>query len=89
MPLKPLGTFAGTGETLANMVAKGRCTIDDLDHRAPGSDPKFQPQNILRDWIQGNQSKWADIRAKYNLPTEPAVEARPSSRDFLTTDLPF
>lgn len=89
MPLTPLGTFAGTGETLAHMVAKGRCTIDDLDHRPPGSDLKFQPQNILRHWIQGNQSKWADIRAKYGLITEPAVEARPSPRDFLTTELPF
>jgi hypothetical protein len=89
MPLTPLGTFAGTGETLAHMVAKGRCTIDDLDQRAPGSDLKFQPQNILRNWIQGNQSKWADIRAKYHLPSEPAVEARPSLRDFLTTGLPF
>jgi hypothetical protein len=89
MPLTPLGTFAGTGETLAHMVAKGRCTLDDLDHRAPGSDPKFQPQNILRNWIQGNQSKWDTIRAKYNLPTEAAVEARPSPRDFASNDLPF
>jgi hypothetical protein len=89
MSLTPLGTFAGTGETLAHMVAKGRCTIDDLDHRAPGSDPKFQPQNILRNWIQGNQSKWDSIRAKYNLPVEPAVEARPSPRDFIPEDLPF
>jgi hypothetical protein len=89
MPLTPLGTVTGTGETLAHMVAKGCCTIDDLDHRAPGSDLKFQPQNILRLWIQGNQSKWADIRAKYNFPAEPAVEARPSPRDFSTIDLPF
>ena len=89
MPLTPLGTFAGTGETLAYMVAKGRCTIDDLDHRAPGSDPKFQPQNILRYWIQGNQAKWVEICAKYNLPAEPAVEARPSPRDFMPKELPF
>ena len=89
MPLTPLGTFAGTGETLAHMVAKGRCTIQDLDYRAPGSDSKFQPQNILRNWIQGNQSKWADICAKYNLPAEPAVEAKPSPRDFISKDLPF
>ena len=89
MPLTSLGTFAGTGETLAHMVAKGRCTIEDLDHRAPGSDPKFQPQNILRNWIQGNQSKWDSIRAKYNSPTEVAIEAGPSPRDFLPNDLPF
>jgi len=89
MALTPLGTFSGTGETLAHMVAKNRCTIDDLDHRASGSDPKFQPQNLLRNWIQGNQSKWNEIRVKYNMPSEPAVEAKPSPRDFIPEDLPF
>jgi hypothetical protein len=89
MALTPLGTFSGTGETLAHMAAKGLCTIDDLDHRPPGSDPKFQPQNLLRNWIQGNQAKWAEIRAQHNMPDEIAVEAGPSPRDFVPNDLPF
>lgn len=89
MTLHPLGTFDGTGDTLARMVAKGRCTIDDLDKPAPGSVPGYQPQNLLRDWIAVNNAKWQEIQVEYDIQPEPAVEAGPSPRDFQTIDLPF
>lgn len=89
MTLHPLGTFDGTGDTLARMVAKGRCTIDQLDHAPPGAVTGYQPRNLLRDWIIVNQSRWQKIQAEYDVQPEPAVEAGPSPRDFLTNDLPF
>ena len=89
MTLQPLGTFVGTGDTLARMVAKGRCTIDDLDHRPPGADTSYNPKNMLRDWISVNATKWQQIQDEHSYVPEPAIEAGPSPRDFLTTDLPF
>jgi hypothetical protein len=89
MTLHPLGTFDGTGKTLALMVAKGRCTIDQIDQVPPGAVTGYTPRNLLRDWINVNQAEWQEICAQYNLAPEPAVEAWPSPRDFLTTDLPF
>jgi hypothetical protein len=89
MTLKPLGTFIGTGDTLARMVAKGLCTIDDLDHRPLGADPGYNPENMLRDWISVNATKWQQIQDEYSYVPEPAVESGPSPRDFLATTLPF
>ena len=89
MTLQPLGTFVGTGETLARMVAKDRCTIDDLDHRPPGADTSYNPKNMLRDWISVNAAKWQQIQDEYSYEPEPSVEAGPSPRDFSTTNLPF
>jgi hypothetical protein len=54
MTLQSLGSFDVVGDTLARMVAKGRCTIDDLDHRPPGADTSYNPKNMLRDWISVN-----------------------------------
>ena len=89
MTLQPLGTFIGTGDTLARMVAKGRCTIDDLDHCPQGAEAGYKPKNMLRDWISVNAAKWQQIQDEYSYVPEPAVEAGPSPRDFLTTNLPF
>ena len=89
MTLQPLGTFVGTGDTLARMVAKGLCTIDDLDHRPLGAEASYHPKNMLRDWISVNAIKWQQIQDEHSYVPEPAVEAGPSPRDFLTTDLPF
>jgi len=89
MTLQALGSFDVTGETLARMVAKGRCTIEQLDHTPPGSPVGYKTRNLLRDWIPVNQSKWQDIQAEYSMDPEPTVEAWPSPRDFSTTDLPF
>ena len=89
MTLQPLGTFVGTGDTLARMVAKGRCTIDDLDHRPPGADISYNPKNILRDWIKVNATKWQEIQDEYSFVPEPAVEAGPSPRYFFTMNVPF
>lgn len=89
MTLQPLGTFDGTGDTLARMVAKGRCVINDLDNPAPGSPATYQPRNLLRDWIAVNAIKWQQIQDEYNFEPEPAVEAGPSPRDFQSNDLPF
>ena len=89
MTLQPLGTIIGTGDTLARMVAKGHCTIDDLDHCPQGVVAGYKPQNILRNWISVNATKWQQIQAEFSYVPEPAVEAGPSPRDFLTTNLPF
>jgi hypothetical protein len=89
MTLHPLGGFDSTGDTLARMVAKGRCTIEQLDHAPPGAPAGYKPRNLVRDWIAVNQSKWQSIQAEYNMEPEPAVEAWPSPRDFFTTELPF
>jgi hypothetical protein len=89
MALHALGGFDVTGDTLARMVAKGRCTIDDLDHRPPGADVNYNPRNMLRDWISVNATKWQQIQDEYSYVPEPSVEAGPSPRDFLTTTLPF
>jgi len=89
MTLHPLGTFIGTGDTLACMVAKGRCTIDDLDHAPPGASDGYTPKNILRDWITVNAARWQEIQDEYNYKPDPTVEAGPSPRDFQTTSLPF
>ena len=89
LTLQPLGTFIGTGDTLARMVAKGRCSIDDLDHEPPGTCTGYKPKNMLRGWIVVNAAKWQQIQDEYNYEPEPAVEAGPSSRDFPTTNLPF
>jgi hypothetical protein len=89
MTLHPLDTFDGAGDTLARMVAKGRCTIDDLDKAAPGSSAIYKPRNLLRDWIAVNAIKWQQIQDEYNFEPEPAVEAGPSPRDFQSNNLPF
>jgi hypothetical protein len=89
MTLQSLGSFEITGHTLACMVAKGRCTIDDLDHRPPGADTSYNPKNMLRDWISVNATKWQQIQDEHSYVPEPAVEAGPSPCDFLTTNLPF
>jgi hypothetical protein len=89
MTLQPLGTFDGTGDTLARMVAKGRCTISDLDLRPPGAQASYTPTNILRDWISVNAAKWQQIQEEYSFTPEPSVEAGPSPRDFLVDNLPF
>jgi hypothetical protein len=89
MTLQPLGTFVGNGDTLARMVAKGLCTIDDLDQRPPGADASFHPKNTLRDWILVNAARWEQIQTEYNFVPEPAIEAGPSPRDFLANNLPF
>jgi hypothetical protein len=89
MTLHALGSFDVTGDTLARMVAKGRCTIEQLDHAPPGAPAGYQPKNLLRDWIVVNQSKWQQIQSEHAMQHEPVVEAWPSPRDFSTTDLPF
>ena len=89
MTLQSLGSFDVVGDTLARMVAKGRCTIDDLDHRPPGASTSYNPKNMLRDWISVNAAKWQQIQDEYSYAPEPAVEACPSPRDFSTTNLPF
>jgi hypothetical protein len=89
MTLHALGGFDVTGDTLARMVAKGRCTIEQLDHAPPGAPAGYQPRNLLRDWVAVNKSKWQDIQDEYNFVPEPAIEAGPSPRDFLTNNLPF
>jgi hypothetical protein len=89
MTLQSLGSFEITGHTLACMVAKGLCTIDDLDHRPLGAEASYQPKNMLRDWISVNATKWQQIQDEHSYVPEPAVEAGPSPRDFLTTNLPF
>ena len=66
MTLQPLGTFIGTGDTLARMVAKGRCSIDDLDHEPPGTCTGYKPKNMLRDWIIVNAAKWQQIQDEFN-----------------------
>jgi len=89
MTLQPLGTFDGTGDTLARMVAKGLCTLSDFDKAARGSAAGYNPRNILRDWITVNDSKWKAIQDEYDIIPEPAVEAGPSPRDLLPHNLPF
>jgi hypothetical protein len=89
MTLQSLGSFEGNGETLARMVAKGLCTIDDLDKPAPGSATGYFAKNILRDWIIVNENKWKTIQDEFNMTPEPAIEVGPSPRDFLTSNLPF
>jgi hypothetical protein len=89
MTLQPLGTFVGTGDTLARMVAKGLCTIDDLDNRPLGAETSYKPKNMLRDWIKVNATKWQEIQDEYSFVPEPAVEAGPSPRDFFTMNVPF
>jgi hypothetical protein len=89
MTLQALGSFDVTGSTLALMVAKGRCTMEQLDKAPPGAAAGYQPRNLLRDWIIVNKSKWQEIQAEYFMQPDPVVEAWPSPRDFLTTNLPF
>ena len=89
MVLRPLDTFEGAGILLAKMVAKGLCTIEDLDKRPAGMPLEAKYLNLLRDWIAVNPQKWKDILDEYNVLPEPAVEAGPSPRDFLTNELPF
>lgn len=89
MTLQQIGTIVGTGPTLAGIVAKGLCTIDDLDRCPQGAVAGYKPQNILRDWISVNPTKWQQIQDEHSYVPEPAAEAGPSPRDFLTTDLPF
>ena len=89
MTLQSLGTFTGNGDTLARMVAKGLCTIDDLDHRPPGADISYNPKNMLRDWIKVNVAKWQEIQNEYSFVADPAIEAGPSPRDFFTKNVPF
>jgi hypothetical protein len=89
MVLSPLETFEGAGTLLAKMVAKGRCTIQDLDKPPAGMIPEAEYRNLLRDWIAVNPQKWNEILDEYNVSPEPAVEAGPSPRDFLTDELPF
>jgi len=89
MVLSPLETFEGAGTLLAKMVAKGRCTIEDLDKPPAGMIPEAEYRNLLRDWIAVNPQKWSEIWNEYNVSLEPAVEAGPSPRDFLTNGLPF
>ena len=66
MTLQSLGSFEITGHTLACMVAKGHCTIDDLDHRPPGADVSYNPKNMLRDWISVNATKWQQIQDEHS-----------------------
>jgi hypothetical protein len=89
MVLSPLETFEGAGTLLAKMVAKGLCTIEDLDKSPAGMIPEAKYTNLLRDWIAVNPQKWSEILDEYNVLAEPAVEAGPSPRDFLTNGLPF
>jgi len=89
MTLHPLSTFDGAGDTLARMVAKGHCTLNDLDKTPPGAVTGYRSRNLLRDWIAVNQAKWQQILDEHNVQPEPVVEACPSLRDFPTNDLPF
>ena len=89
MTLQALGSFEVVGDTLARMVAKGRCTIDDLDHRPQGANTSYNPKNMLRDWISVNAIKWQQIQDEHSYVPEQTVEAGPSPRDFSTTNLPF
>jgi len=88
--LQPLGTFQQTGETLARMIAKGLCTLDNLDARPPGSIDLLMPEyrNIARDWITGNRNRWAEIKNEYGSALEPAIELV-SPKDLPTTEKPL
>lgn len=88
--LQPLGTFSQTGETLARMIAKGLCSLNDLDHRPPGSVDLPMPhyQNIARDWISGNRNRWAEIKNEYGSSLEPAIELV-SPKDLPTPEKPL
>ncbi len=83
MALVRLG-YGQTGETLARMVAKGRATLEHFDQPPADWPADRDYQNMARDWIKVNPSRWEEIKTEFDFSLE-AVEASPSPRDLMPT----
>jgi hypothetical protein len=65
MSLSALGTPEKTGETLARLIASGRCILEHLDLEPPTWPPEEPYRNLAREWIDAHPDEWAAMQAQH------------------------